>query len=244
MCTLVVAREVFPDKPLLIAANRDEFLSRPSTGPTIWRDGGIPFVAPRDLLAGGTWLGVNAQSVMVAITNRRDVPKRDDRRSRGELVTRALGFPTAKEAAQAMRSLDGSSYNGFHLVIADSASAHLVWGDGERMHASPLSPGIHVVTEAGFLGTTKREQAALAFMQRLTEPHPDALASLLTMHAHEPFDSMCNHADAFGYGTKSSTVMMLGNPGVSMWHCDERPCEGGFVDIANLLAGLRQPDAF
>lgn len=239
MCTLVVAREVFPNAPLVIAANRDEFLSRPSAGPTIWRDGGIPFVAPRDLLAGGTWLGVNARSVFVAITNRREVPKRDDRRSRGELVTKALGFVNAKQAAEAIAALDGSAYNGFHLVIADKDTAHLVWGDGRRMHAQALDPGVHVVTEAGFDGTSRRAQAALDYVHSLREPSPDALRPLLTMHADDPFDGMCNHADLLGYGTKSSTVMNLGEGGVSMWHCDTRPCEGGrFDDVSRLLATL------
>jgi len=239
MCTLVVAREVFPNAPLVIAANRDEFLSRPSAGPTIWRDGGIPFVAPRDLLAGGTWLGVNARSVFAAITNRRDVPKRDDRRSRGELVTKALGLATAKEAAATLAALDGSAYNGFHLVLADGDSAHLVWGDGKRMHAQSLDAGVHVITEEGFDGRSRRARAAFDYVQSLREPDPKSLAPLLTMHAADPFDGMCNHADALGYGTKSSTIMSLGQGGVSLWHCDTRPCEGGeFVEMHRLLTAL------
>lgn len=239
MCTLVVARGVFPNTPLLLAANRDEYLSRLATGPTIWCDGGIPFVAPRDLLAGGTWLGVNARSVVAAITNRREVPKRDDRRSRGELVTKALGFATATEAAEAIASLDGASYNGFHLVIADGETAHLVWGDGQRMHLHPLDGGLHVITEAGFDGKNRRAQAVFDWLRHLDEPNVEALRPLLTLHASDPFDGLCNHADAIGYGTKSSTVVRFCEDGISMWHCDTRPCEGsGFDDVSHLVANL------
>jgi len=239
MCTLVVAREGFPNAPLVIAANRDELLARPSAGPTIWRDGGIPFVAPRDLQAGGTWLGVNARSVFAAITNRREVPKRNDRTSRGDLVTTALGFATAIEAAEALASLDGSSYNGFHLVIADAATAHLVWGDGHRIHAHALDAGLHVVTEAGFDGTNRRAQTAFDYLRHLAEPNVEALRPLLSTHAENPFDGMCNHADAIGYGTKSSTIMRLGEGGVSMWHCESRPCEAGaFNDVSHLFTAF------
>lgn len=242
MCTLVVARDVFPGAPLVMAANRDEFLARPSAGPELWRDGPIPFVAPRDLLAGGTWLGVNARGVVAAITNRRAVPKRDDRRSRGDLVVLALSHATASAAAEAVFALDGAAFNGFHLTIADRHSAQIVWGDGERMRSRPLAAGIHVITEAGIEGLTHREQRASSFMERLSREIPDvfALRKLLTLHADDPFDGLCNHADAFGYGTKSSTIMTLGEDDISMWHCDERPCEGSFVDMKVLLRELRE----
>lgn len=238
MCTLVVARHVFPESPLVVAANRDELLARPAAGPRLWRDGPIPFVAPVDLRAGGTWLGVNAERVVVAITNRRSVPNRDDRRSRGELVTKALALPTAEEAAEALASLDGALYNGFHLVMADETSAYLVHGDGERIRSLPLASGVHVITEAGFEGETRREARASAFMRHLESPRLDALASLLSTHAEDPFDGLCNHADALGYGTKSSTVMTLSGEGTSMWHCDARPCEGSFEDRGALLKEL------
>lgn len=42
------------ESPLVIAANRDERLDRPASGPTRWA--GEKFFAPRDEQAGGTWL--------------------------------------------------------------------------------------------------------------------------------------------------------------------------------------------
>ncbi|PSP47352.1 hypothetical protein BRC60_08635 [Halobacteriales archaeon QH_1_68_42] len=56
MCTLVFAWQVFPDAPVVAAANRDELLDRPSEPPSvIEEEPGV--VAPRDAEAGGTWIG-------------------------------------------------------------------------------------------------------------------------------------------------------------------------------------------
>ena len=47
MCTLIIARNVFPSHPLVVAANRDEFFDRPASVPTYWP--GPPGIwAPRD----------------------------------------------------------------------------------------------------------------------------------------------------------------------------------------------------
>ena len=67
MCTLVVASHVLPDRSLVVVANRDEQLDRASSPPFRWKEG---FFAPRDEVAGGTWLGVNDHGVFVGITNR------------------------------------------------------------------------------------------------------------------------------------------------------------------------------
>src|SRR5580698_8268449 len=55
MCTLVAFIRVWPGSALVVAANRDERLDRAASGPTRWA--GEKFFAPRDEVAGGTWLG-------------------------------------------------------------------------------------------------------------------------------------------------------------------------------------------
>src|SRR5690349_8113988 len=94
MCTLIAAVRQFPGFPLVIAANRDEFLGRPSTPPRLW-SGEAPFLAPRDEQAGGTWLGLTPTGMFVGVTNRFGVPKDGKRSSRGMLVVDALRKPTA-----------------------------------------------------------------------------------------------------------------------------------------------------
>src|SRR3989442_12793520 len=88
MCTLIAFHRCFADTPLVVAANRDEFHERPTEGPALRealissyrsersaragdRARSRPIVAPRDLRAGGSWLGVNGSGLFAAITNRR-----------------------------------------------------------------------------------------------------------------------------------------------------------------------------
>ena len=68
MCTLIAIHRRIPGAPLVVAANRDEFLDRPTEGPAV-RDGDpAPVLAPRDVRAGGTWLGLGAHGVFAAVT--------------------------------------------------------------------------------------------------------------------------------------------------------------------------------
>ena len=116
MCTLIAFHRCFADAPLVVAANRDEFHERPTEGPAL-RNASISsphrqdrsarggasarstrVVAPRDLRAGGSWLGVSSTGLFAAITNRRCDAPDPKRRSRGLLVMEALAEPSAERA--------------------------------------------------------------------------------------------------------------------------------------------------
>ena len=58
------------DRDLVLAANRDEYLDRAAEKPTLRRSGNRTVLAPRDLQAGGTWLGLNDAKLFAALTNR------------------------------------------------------------------------------------------------------------------------------------------------------------------------------
>jgi uncharacterized protein with NRDE domain len=80
-----------PAWPLLLAANRDEKLDRPSRPPGChWIDqpdvlGGL------DVLAGGTWLAINRAGVVAAVLNRLgSLGPAPGKRSRGVLPLLAL----------------------------------------------------------------------------------------------------------------------------------------------------------
>ena len=90
MCTLIVLHRCFADAELLVAANRDEYLDRPAEPPALRRWNGRTVLAPRDVRAGGTWLGLNDAGVFAALTNRPNATPDPTRRSRGLLVVDAL----------------------------------------------------------------------------------------------------------------------------------------------------------
>ena len=70
MCTLAIYFQVFPDYPVVIAANRDEYLARPALPPTTLLEH-PHVVGGKDLQASGTWLGINQYGLVAGLLNRR-----------------------------------------------------------------------------------------------------------------------------------------------------------------------------
>ena len=157
MCTLIVLHRCVPGRPLVVAANRDEFYARPAEGPAIRETGVGKILAPVDLEAGGTWLGLNERGVFAGLTNLRPWTPTDGtetldpsalantgQRSRGEVVMSALEACSAAEAARRLERLEVDAYNPFQLVVADAREAWLiVYRD--RPGTIALGPGVHVV---------------------------------------------------------------------------------------------------
>ena len=93
MCLIAFAIRSSARWPLVVAANRDEYLNRPSAPLARWRSpGGADIVSGRDLRAGGAWFGVTPQGRVAFLTNVRELNAPDVPRSRGELVTRRPSF--------------------------------------------------------------------------------------------------------------------------------------------------------
>src|SRR5206468_7634998 len=100
VCTLAAFVRVFPTHPLVVAANRDEYLARPATAPLLLRDAAPRAFGGRDLTAGGTWLGVGEAGLVAGMLNRRGATAPDPAcRSRGQLCLDLLGCATAADAA-------------------------------------------------------------------------------------------------------------------------------------------------
>jgi uncharacterized protein with NRDE domain len=229
MCTLVLLQR--PGKLLAISGNRNELLSRPASGPRL--ENGV--LAPRDELAGGSWLGINAHGLFVCVTNRRGAMVDPSRKSRGLLVLEALQAQSARGLQEAMRELHGDRHNGFHLVYADLQDAFVTWGDGYAVSHERLDPDrVHVVTERSFgAGEGEREKTVAEAFARL-EPEVHAWREPMRVHAAEPLESACVHADALGYGTRSSFQLMLRKDGVAALWTDGHPCTNPARDLGGL----------
>ena len=236
MCTLVLVVPP-PGGVLQVAANRDEFLARPAAAPAPSQDG--RWLAPRDLQAGGTWLGLNAAGLFVGVTNRSGGPRETSRRSRGLLVLDALESPDAATLHGRLAALDPATYNGFHLAYADGTSAGLTWGDGSTLRQERLSAGVHVLTEQS-LGAGDDGARRRLFQERI--PPGEVLdvegwLGLLSVHGAEPRAGTCVHADAVGYGTRSAFVLHRGLSAVASrcaW-TESRPCTTPARDGTGIL---------
>ena len=246
MCLIVVGWHAHPDYPLVVAANRDEFLARPASPAHWWTD--FPdLLAGRDLEAGGTWMGVTRGGRFAALTNYRDPTlHRPGAPSRGTLVRDCL---TGRRDAEAtLNDIAGvsASYAGFNLLV----------GDGSRLgiHESttgavkPLEPGIYGLSNH-LLDTPwpKVRRARERFRAALTAlPDDAAFLALLRDDTPAPDEHLPSTgvgadwerwlSSAFirapGYGTRCSTVIAMrrdGDVSLREWSWDEHGEPAGEV---------------
>lgn len=219
MCTLAFAWQEFEDAPLVVGANRDESVGRPSSPPAV--SGENPRVLmPRDEDAGGTWLGVNEHRLFVAVTNR--YADRAGERSRGLLVTDALEGETADDALGTVeREVADRTYAGFNLVVADHEDCVLLTWDGVlRTHR--FDPGTHVVVNGGFDDGTGKSRGIRDALTGHESPAAWVDAARNALRAHNT--GACVHRD--GYGTRSSSLVTIAADGqVAYEFADGQPCE-------------------
>ncbi|MDH5579328.1 MAG: NRDE family protein, partial [Betaproteobacteria bacterium] len=132
MCLILVAWRVHADYPLVVAANRDEFHSRPAARATFWDDR-PEVLAGRDLQARGTWMGVSRGGRFAAVTNYRGGTEPGAAESRGALVTRYLEGADVRQLAE-----HKSDYSGFSLLAADGNELWCLSNrDGAPRHLEP-----------------------------------------------------------------------------------------------------------
>ena len=130
MCTVIVYHDPITET-FRVWANRDEDLSRPSESPAM-RDAAFGVLAPRDVKRGGTWIGINKFGVLVALTNRIDVPGRRGRISRGAVVMETLRHYSAQAAFDYAQTFRATDISEFYLVVADENDLFLLKSDGEK----------------------------------------------------------------------------------------------------------------
>ncbi len=224
MCTLAIYFQVFRDYPVVIVANRDEYLSRPATSPEILAEK-PRVIGGKDLKAGGTWLGINQYGVIAGLLNRRTQGGADPaRRSRGLLCLEALCCLTARDALDFVRRQDGSAYNPFNLLTVSRSEALVAYNRGDLIETARLAPGLHLLTnldvddfECPKISRAYDHFAALARDREFAADPLEQrgrLHQLLADHATQ-LDSrsaapnaICLHLD--GYGTRSSSMIFLG----------------------------------
>jgi uncharacterized protein with NRDE domain len=226
MCLAILALHALPDLPVLMAGNRDEYHARPTAPASRWQDH-PSIVAGRDLKSGGTWMGMTLDGRYALVTNYRDPTSvKPDAPSRGALVDNFLHgrMTPAQYAAQVDAS--GATYNGFNLIVGDLDDA---WYCSNRATAARrLEPGVYALSNH-LLDTPwpKLARIKAAFQQALkTNPQPD-VAGLLALLGDRsvagddelPDTGLSLERERFlssafivgeTYGTRSSTVMALG----------------------------------
>jgi uncharacterized protein with NRDE domain len=253
VCTLAVYREVSPHYPLIVVANRDEFLGRASAAPARWPDD-PRIVAGRDLVAGGTWLGcrVDGSGRIVGLLNRRpaaNLPASGPGdRSRGLLCVETLAASSIESGLAGLDDVEVARYGGFNLFVADLDKAVVVDnGDGARR--VNLEPGLSVLTNLDvndprcprLAGATKRFDALVPMLAGGADAEEVVPALAAVLASHEDGAEMLDDEAIrrFGpeaavrfarvcvhvndYGTRSSSMIFVARDGSVRYFHTEGP---------------------
>ncbi len=245
MCTLAIYFQAAREYPVVIAANRDEFLGRPAGDPTTLLEE-PHVVGGKDLQAGGTWLGINEHGLVAGLLNRRTERAPDPQaRSRGLLCLDALKYRTAAEAARFVHSQRGSDYNPFNLLIASRDEAYVAHNRAGAIELVKLTPGLHLLTNLDVndfeCPKISSSYSRFAELGESAEFRHDPLAmrsqlgALLADHVTQldarsgrP-NGLCVHLDS--YGTRSSSLIFVGAaPGcVEHFFAPGPPCRSEYA---------------
>lgn len=144
MCLILCAYQRHPRFDLVVAANRDEFLRRPTARAAWWEDA-PSIIGGRDLEQMGTWMACTKGGRFAAVTNYREPGvEQKDPPSRGLLVREFLeGTAGVEEFLDHLRSA-GGRYNGYNILFGagDRLAYHSNRGDGGCV----LTPGIYGIS--------------------------------------------------------------------------------------------------
>lgn len=210
MCVVALALHQHPDWPIILIGNRDELHARASAPLHTWDDGsGI--IAGRDLVGGGTWLGVvPAAQRLVVVTNARGERGPDpDKASRGVLV-RDLLTGSDEFAAPDIGQLD--AFNGFNLMTLAGADAQVMTNRPDAAIRA-LGPGVHAlaneVLERDCARSTRLGSAVQHWLTSGTAP--ETLLDHLGQ-ANAPALFLNNPV----YGTRCSTLVAVAADGAGV----------------------------
>ncbi len=253
MCTLAIYFQTTRDYPVVIAANRDEFLDRPADDPTTLCEN-PHVVGGKDLKAGGTWLGISEHGVVAGLLNRRaEGGANPQARSRGLLCLDALRCRSAGEAAEFAAAQRGSDYNPFNLLMVSRSHAFVAYNRGEAIEVVALRPGLHLLSNLDVddfecpkisasygkfakLGANAEFQAYpvanRAALGRLLADHNTQLDSRIGIAAGGRPNALCLHVENYGTRSSSMIFMRADTPEVAHFFAPGPPCRTGYAPAA------------
>ena len=145
MCLIFLSYHHHSDYPLIVAANRDEYYSRPSEAIHTWL-GSPEITAGKDLQKGGTWLGISNSGRFAAVTNVRSGSPDETRKSRGQLT---LDLLTTNKSEQLL-SANGAvltDYNDLNCLYYDERALYYLTNKSTP-GVIKLTPGIYGLSNA------------------------------------------------------------------------------------------------
>jgi uncharacterized protein with NRDE domain len=227
MCLILFAHRAHRAFPLVVAANRDEWFRRPTAPAGFWPDAPDVF-AGRDLEQRGTWLGITRSGRFAALTNYRDpASNRPDAPSRGALVSAFLRSRAAPRDYLERVRREAARYNGFSLLAGDGDT--LLYFSNREGEVRSLEPGVYGLSNSLLDVPWPKVESGKSALSAALDGDPDEemllrilddtqLASDAALPAtgvgldwERRLSSLRIVGD--GYGTRSSTAVLVGADG-------------------------------
>jgi len=225
MCLILLAVEKHPEYKLILAANRDEYYERPSEPPHYWKD--VPqLLAGRDLVAGGTWLGITKAGRIAAVTNYRDPGSvKPDAPTRGKLVSDFLANDLDPSSYLDRVRLEKDRYNGFNLILGNRE--RITWYSNRSDRVMPLPHGVYGLSNRLLDTPWPKIVRAKARLEQIIQPgkgvSAEALFRLLKDQTRAPDRDLPSTGVPLEwerilspvfitsptYGTRSSTLILI-----------------------------------
>lgn len=231
MCTVVVAKNVHNEFPLVVGMTRDEVKGRqfdiwsPTAEEVAW--------AGRDVPSGGTWKGVTSRGFACALTNEdTDDPVSPTAPSRGAVVARLLSVEDVNVACDYLAALSerhGPDINPFNVVVGFPDRLRIVSVGKTGVTDMRVHDGVTVLTNGPGYESRKAMAEALASRVGPNDPFDVVMAKMReTLSYHGPTwrDSVCVHK-ATGHMTLSASVLLVGKSTSTLWRTDGPACDSG-----------------
>jgi uncharacterized protein with NRDE domain len=230
VCLILFANEANSRYQLVLAANRDEFYSRPTAPAAFWEE--VPNVlAGRDLKSSGSWMGVTRGGKIAAVTNFRGSGKVwEDAPSRGNLVSDFLMSGESPDVFIDRLRTRARTYNGFNLLLG---SAERLWWYSNQYDEQPyrVIPGIHGLSnhllDTPWAKVKRGKRALAALLVGENEITPEQVFPILEDRSPAADDALPDTGVGLElekvlsaafirtqyYGTRSSTVLLVERTG-------------------------------
>ncbi|WP_373082780.1 NRDE family protein [Zhongshania sp.] len=214
MCLILLSWQQLPDRPLIIAANRDEFYARPTLPAGFWPEH-PEILAGRDLEFGGSWLGLSRNGRFAAVTNLREIEHTGEL-SRGDLVKNfLLSDNTAPEYLSQLET-EKRNYRPFNFIGFDGET--LGYSNNSDTGWQRLAPGRHAIGNIPLSSSNEKTIKGKQDMDAALYAGVDHLKLFEMLKEEEPSGQ---HDDAYyralssrfvnivgaDYGTRSSSVL-------------------------------------
>ncbi|MEM0953485.1 MAG: NRDE family protein [Pseudomonadota bacterium] len=240
MCLISLAIQTHADYPLLVVANRDEYHARPTAEATFWEQ--YPqLLAGRDLIAGGTWLGITRDGRFAAITNHRNPPDTPaNPRSRGMLTLDFLIGTATPTQYLADLAAEAHQYAGFNLLVGNVGE--VAYFSNIEKQVRTLMPGVYSLSNGLLDSNWPKQRLARESLSRLLQETLDHEAMAATLSDPHPapdqqlpdtgvgLEQERALSSAFsnvpGYGTRATTTLSISTQGEVRMR-EQRFAEGG-----------------